>query len=207
MAVFPFVNKYSLTRVDLSYAQDLLAQYNDFYVYNLAQYQNYAKLKVDDSGEISNENEELGKEEAERLEKVGNDNAAVFARVWGSVDFASATLMGLEIDWQPIQVSLLEEQQRKIPAPESGMNDAGSKLRKVASILSFTDKITTDLTVKKANLEIVELIRQGFEMLLAELSKRDIEIPEYNVEKAKYLKIKSADGIIDYAQRLFELGK
>jgi hypothetical protein len=207
MATFPFVIKYSLTRVDLTHAEDLLAQYNDFYVYNLAQYQNYAKLKVDDSGEISNENEELGKEEIERLEKLGNDNAGVFAKVWGSMDFASATLMGLAIDWQPIQVSLLEEQRRKIPALESGMNETGNKLRKVASILSFADKITTDLTSKKADLEIVELIRQGFEMLLAELSKRDIKIPEYNIEKTKYLKIKSADGIIDYAQKLFELGK
>jgi hypothetical protein len=207
MATFPFVIKYSLTRVDLTHAEDLLAQYNDFYVYNLAQYQNYAKLKVGDSGELSNENDELDKEEAERLEKVGNDNAGVFAKVWGSVDFASAALMGLEIDWQPIQVSLFEEQQRKIPAAESGMNETGAKLRRVASILSFADKITADLANKKADGEIIELVRQGFEMLLAELSKRNIEIPEYNIEKTKYLKIKSLDGIIDYAQKMFELGK
>jgi hypothetical protein len=207
MTTFPFVLRYSLERVDLTAAEDLLAQYNDFYVYNLAQYQNYAQLKVDDSGELSNATEELGQDEIAQLEKQGNDNAGVFAKVWGSLDFASATLMGLEIDWQIIQVSLLEEQRRKIPAIESGMNEAGNKLRNVASVLSFADKIVTDLTAKNTESGMVTLIKQGFELLLNELSARDIKIPEYNIEKPKYLKIKTADGIIDFAQKLFELGK
>jgi hypothetical protein len=207
MATFRFVLNYSLGRVDISAAKDLLDQYNDFYAYNLAQYQNYARLKVDDSGELSNAAEDLDKDEIARIEKEGNDNAGVFAKVWGSVDFASATLMGLEIDWQPIQVSLFEEQERKIPALESGMNETGRQLRKVASILSFADKIITDLNAKKADREIISLITQGFELLLTELSHRDLEIPEYNIEKIKYAKIKTADGIIDYAQKLFELGK
>jgi hypothetical protein len=207
MTTFPFVLKYSLERVEIPQAQDLLAQYNDFYAYNLAKYQDYAKLKVDDSGELNDANEELDTDEVARLEKAGNDNAGVFAKVWGSLDFASATLMGLEIDWQPIQVSLFEEQERKIPAIESGMNEAGVKLRKLASVLVFADRITADLMDKNADGEMVSLIAQGFEMLLAELAKRDLAIPEYNIEKAKYQKIKSADGIIDYAQKLFELGK
>lgn len=207
MVSFPFVKKYQLSRVDLSHAKDLLDQYNDFYVYNLAQYQNYADLKTNDAGELSDGNEELDQSEIERLEKMGNDNAGVFARIWGSVDFASATLMGLEIDWQPMQAGLLEEQRRKVPALESELNAVGVKLRKVSSVLSFVDRITTDLSNKKANDEIVALIRQGFEMLLTELSKRDIEVPEYNVEKTKYQKLKSADGIMDYAQKLFVLGK
>jgi hypothetical protein len=207
MATFRFVLNYSLGRIDISAAKDLLDQYNDFYAYNLAQYQNYARLKIDDSGELSNAAEELDKDEIARIEKQGNDNAGVFAKVWGSLDFASATLMGLEIDWQPIQVCLFEEQERKIPAAESGMNETGHQLRKVAGILSFADKIITDLTVKKADKEIISLIKQGFELLLTELSQRDLEIPEYNTEKPKYAKIKTADGIIDYAQKLFELGK
>jgi hypothetical protein len=207
MVTFPYVLKYSLERVEIPQAKDLLDQYNDFYAYNLAKYQDYAKLKVDDSGELNNTNEELDAGELALLEKAGNDNAGVFVKVWGSLDFASATLMGLEIDWQPIQVCLFEEQERKIPAGDSGMNETGIKLRKLASILVFADRITADLSDKKVDPEMIALIRQGFEMLLSELSKRDLDIPEYNLEKAKYQKIKTPNGIIDYAQKLFELGK
>jgi len=203
MTTFPFVLGYSLERVELTQARELLAQYNDFYAYNLAQYQNYARLQIDDSGEISMQ--ELDPVDVARLEKFGNDNASNFAKLWGSLDFATATLMGLSIDWQPIQVSLFEEQERKIPAVDSGMKETATKLRKVASILSFMDKITNDLKDKKADSEMVALIRQGFEILLAELSTRDIAIPEFNIEKAQYGKIKTVDGIIDYAQKMFAL--
>jgi hypothetical protein len=207
MTTFPYVLKYSLERVEIPLAQDLLAQYNDFYAYNLAKYQDYAKLKVDDSGEINDANEELGSDEITKLEKAGNDNAGTFAKLWGSLDFASATLMGLAIDWQPIQACLFEEQERKTLATESGMKETAVKLRKLASVLVFADRILSDLNDKKAGDEMVSLIKQGFEMLLMELSKRDLAIPEYNIEKAKYQKIKTPNGIIDYAQKLFELGK
>lgn len=205
---FPFVVGYSFDRIEIPEAEKLLAEYNDFYAYNLAQYQSLAKkLKVDEAGEINDDTEEIDEFQKEQLEKQSEDDAAEFTRVWGSMDFASGTLLGLAIEWDKIQEILIEEQRQQVRAKDSSMNAAGNKLRNVASVLTFAERILSGLDDKKADTEMVGLIKQGFEIMLTELLERDIQIPEFHKEKSKFNKIKTVNGLVDYAQQLFILGK
>ena len=195
-------------QVDLARAKALLAEYNDFHAFNVAQYQNCAKARVHEDG-IYRE-EEVDAEEAKQLEKKAFDDVGEFEKVWGSVDFAAAALVGMSVEWDKIQEKLLEEQRKNIRPADSGMKEAGRTLRKAASILTYSERVVTTLRAKHIEEDMITLMKHGFEMLLAEVKKQgeNIEIPEFSgVEKTRFSKIKTADGIIDYANKLFELGK
>jgi hypothetical protein len=206
MVKFPYVVNYNLELVEIPEAEKLLAEYNDFYVFNQAQYLNNKKDETDDDKEIDGD-ETAKNENSKVLEKIAHDDEKDFSALWGSRDFASATLMGMSIEWDKIQEILMEEQERGTHPKDSSMNATAKQLRCVASLLTFMNKILNAFNEKHANPEMVGLIRSGFEILLEELSTRELEIPEYEKEKTKFLKIKTIDGLIDYAKILFALGK
>ena len=124
------------------------------------------------------------------------------------MDFASATLVGLDIDWDRLQDQLLVEQEKKIRPADSALLPVGQKLRKVASVLSFSERFVTRLRGKAVDKEMVDLIIKGFTVLLQQVYERNLDFPEMNgAENKKIMKLKTVDGIIDYANKLFALGR
>lgn len=206
MVKFPYVVNYHLELIEIPEAEQLLAEYNDFYVFNQAQYLDGKKEEGDGSKEIDND-ETVEEDGNEALEKIARDDERDFAALWGSRDFASATLMGMKVEWDKIQPVLIEEQRRGTRPKDSSMNQTAKQLRCVASLLTFMHKILDAFNNKHASAEMVGLIKNGFEILLEELAERELDIPEYEKEKTKFLKIKKIDDLIDYAKNLFALGK
>lgn len=212
MLSFDYVTKYQVgDKVEIPVAEELLANYNDFYAANLEFYQ--GRIKKTDG--IENESvvepdpdAGLAPEELAQAEKKVNDDVKAFAATWGSMDFASATLVGLAIDWDRLQEQLLVEQEKKIRPADSALLPVGQQLRKVASVLSFSERIVTRLRGKAVDKEMVDLIIKGFTALLQQVHDRDLDIPEMNgAELKKIMKLKTVDGIIDYANKLFALGR
>ena len=212
MLSFDYVTKYQVgDKVEIPVAEELLANYNDFYAANQEFYQGHIK-KTDG---IENESviepapdAALAPEEIAQAEKKAGDDVKAFAATWGSMDFASATLVGLDIDWDRLQDQLLVEQEKKIRPADSALVPVGQKLRKVASVLSFSERIVTRLRGKAVDKEMVDLIIKGFTVLLQQVYERDLDFPEMNgAENKKIMKLKTVDGIIDYANKLFALGR
>jgi hypothetical protein len=204
MSNFPFVLSFSLTPVEYVEAETLLADYNDFYVYNLAQHQSILKGKVAENGEL----EETGGEGADSenhgvLEKIAADNVSEFVRQWGSRDFASATLMGLSIEWEKLQEILFDEQEKNVKIADSVLKPAAEKIRNLASVLSFAERILYRLRSKKADNAAIETIKQGFENLIDRLAVKEMEIPEFHKEYKNFNKANTKEKVIEYAKALF----
>ena len=109
-----YVNGYQVgEKVEIPVAEGLLSNYNDFYESNLEFYQgrmkqhdaveNEAVLAEDDQVEVDSQ-----------FEKQVNSEVQAFTALWGSLDFATATLVGLDIDWDAIQEKLMAEQEKNI---------------------------------------------------------------------------------------------
>ncbi|MBQ7973835.1 MAG: hypothetical protein IJ295_02670, partial [Clostridia bacterium] len=128
--------------------------------------------------------------------------------LWGSLDFATATLVGLDINWDAIQEILLAEQEKQMTPAESQLISTAKQLRNVASVLAFSERIITRLRRKAVDKEMINLMIQGFETLLAQVINRGIEVPELDgAENKKIMKLKTVDAIIDFANHLFVLGR
>lgn len=203
-----YVNGYQVgEKVEIPVAETLLSGYNDFYESNLEFYQ--GRMKQHDSGE----NEGAATESAEteidpQFEKQVNSEVQAFKNLWGSMDFATATLVGLDINWDAIQEKLLAEQEKKMTPSESQLAPVAKQLRNVASVLAFSERIVTRLHRKAVDQEMIDLMIQGFETLLAQVINRNIVVPELDgVENKKLMKLKTVDAIIDYANHLFVLGR
>lgn len=212
MLSFDYVTKYQVgDKVEIPVAEELLANYNDFYAANQEFYQGHIKKTdgIENESVIEPEPEgELAPEEIAQAEKKVNDDVKAFAATWGSMDFASATLVGLDIDWDRLQEQLLVEQEKKIRPADSALVPVGQKLRKVASVLSFSERIVTRLRGKAVDKQMVDLIIKGFTVLLQQVYERNLDFPEMNgAENKKIMKLKTVDGIIDYANKLFALGR
>lgn len=209
---FDYVTKYQVgDKVEIPVAEELLANYNDFYASNLEFYQ--GRIKKTDGIENESVTEpdlatDLPPEEMAQAEKKVNDDVKAFAATWGSLDFASATLVGLAIDWDRLQEQLLVEQEKKIRPADSALMPVAQKLRKIASVLSFSERIVTRLRGKAVDKAMVDLVIKGFTVLLQQVYTRDLDFPELNgAENKKIMKLKTVDGIIDYANKLFALGR
>lgn len=212
MLSIEYVTKYQVgDKVEIPVAEELLANYNDFYAANLEFYQGHIKKTDGIENESVIESEptaEMAPEEIAQVEKKVGDDVKAFAATWGSMDFASATLVGLAIDWDRLQDQLLVEQEKKIRPADSALAPVGQKLRKVASVLSFSERIVTRLRGKAVDKQMVDLIIKGFTVLLQQVYERDLDFPEMNgAENKKIMKLKTVDGIIDYANKLFAIGR
>lgn len=207
---FEYVTNYQVgDKVAIPVAEELLANYNDFYAANTEFYQGSIKKNaLDDNGNGETEPEELAPEDQARAEKRVNDDVKAFSQMWGSMDFASATLVGLNIDWDKIQDRLLVEQAQKVRPEDSALIPVAQTLRRVASVLAFSERIVTRLRGKAVDEAMIQLMVQGFNALLQQVHDKQIEIPElHGAENKRISKLKTVDGIIDYANSLFALGR
>ena len=203
-----YVNGYQVgNKVEIPVAEDLLSSYNDFYASNLEFYQGRMKKHNAVENETVTTTDEQTEADSQFEEKVKSEVKA-FAELWGSLDFATATLVGLDIDWDAIQEILLAEQEKQMTPFETSLSDTARLLRNVASVLAFSERIITRLRRKAVGQEMVDLMIQGFETLLAQVVNRGIEMPELDgAENKKIAKLRTVDAIIDYANHLFVLGR
>lgn len=203
-----YVKSYQVgNKVEIPVAEDLLSGYNDFYASNLEFYQGRMKKHDAVENEAVAATEESEEVDSQFEEKVKSEVKA-FAELWGSLDFATATLVGLDIDWDSIQEILLAEQEKQMTPFETALADTAKLLRNVASVLAFSERIITRLRRKAVAQEMIDLIIQGFETLLAQVVNRKIQVPELEgAENKKIMKLKTVDAIIDYANHLFVLGR
>ena len=202
------MNRYQVgEKVEIPVAEDLLSSYNDFYASNLEFYQ--GRMKKHDAVEneaVAAEDEQ--NEGTAKLEKQVTTEVQDFTALWGSLDFATATLVGLDINWDAIQEILLAEQEKQMTPAESQLISTAKQLRNVASVLAFSERIITRLRRKAVDKEMINLMIQGFETLLAQVINRGIEVPELDgAENKKIMKLKTVDAIIDFANHLFVLGR
>lgn len=203
-----YVNGYQVgEKVEIPVAEGLLSNYNDFYESNLEFYQ--GRMKQHDAVEneaVLAEDEQV--EVDSQFEKQVNSEVQAFTALWGSLDFATATLVGLDIDWDAIQEKLMAEQEKNILPTQSNLAAIAKQLRNVASVLAFSERIITRLHRKAVDQEMIDLMIQGFETLLAQVVSRKIEVPELDgVENKKIVKLKTVDAILDYANHLISLGR
>ena len=203
-----YVNRYQVgEKVEIPVAEDLLSSYNDFYASNLEFYQ--GRMKKHDAVEneaVTAEDEQ--NEGIAQLEKQVTTEVQDFTALWGRLDFATATLVGLDINWDAIQEILLAEQEKQMTPAESQLISTAKQLRNVASVLAFSERIITRLRRKAVDKEMINLMIQGFETLLAQVINRGIEVPELDgAENKKIMKLKTVDAIIDFANHLFVLGR
>lgn len=204
-----FVKGYQVgEKVEIPAAEDLLSSYNDFYASNLEFYQGRMKKHDAVENEAVNAADEKSTEEDAQFEEKVNSEVKAFAEQWGSLDFATATLVGLDIDWDAIQEILIAEQEKQMTPMQSQLAPVAKQLRNLASVLAFSERIITRLTRKAVGKEMIDLMVQGFETLLAQVVERNLEVPELDgAENKKIMKLKTVDAIIDYANRLFVLGR
>ena len=208
MLQFAYVNKYQVgDRVEIPAAEELLSGYNDFHAANLEFYQGRMKSNnLDDFDGESAEADEAA--EDSQAEKKVHDDVKAFEAVWGSMDFATATLVGLDIDWDSIQEKLIVEQEKQVRPADSALVPVGEQLRKVASVLAFSERIVSRLRGKAVDKQMITLVIQGFTALLQQVHDKNIEIPELEGAEAKKIaKLRTVDSILDYANGLFALGR
>lgn len=194
-------------KVEIPVAETLLSGYNDFYASNLEFYQ--GRMKQHDA--VENEAVAAEDDPAEvdpQMEKQINSEVQAFTRLWGSRDFANATLVGLDINWDAVQEKLMAEQEKHIAPSESQLAPVAQQLRNIASVLAFSERIVTRLHRKAVDQEMIDLMIQGFETLMAQVVNRNIVVPELEgAENKKLMKLKTVDAILDYANQLFVLGR
>ncbi len=203
-----YVNGYQVgEKVEIPVAEGLLSGYNDFYESNLEFYQ--GRMKQHDAVE----NETVMAEDAQtevdpQFEKQVNSEVQAFQKLWGSLDFATATLVGLDIDWDAIQEKIMAEQEKNVLPSQSQLAPIAQQLRNVASVLAFSERVVTRLHRKAVDQEMIDLMIQGFETLLAQVVNRGVNVPELDgAENKKIMKLKTVDAILDYANHLFVLGR
>ena len=203
-----YVNGYQVgAKVEIPVAEDLLSEYNDFYASNLEFYQGRMKQHDAVENEVVAADDapaEIDPKEKEQLDS----EVQAYIKMWGSLDFATATLVGLNIDWEAIQEKLMAEQEKNVMPSVSALAPVAKQLRNVASVLAFSERIVTRLQRKAVDQAMIDLMIQGFETLLAQVVNRNIEVPELDgVENKKIIKLKTVDAILDYANHLFVLGR
>jgi len=221
MVKFPYVEEYSLfEQVEVRCAEELLREYNDFYLYNKTQYNDIfrrAPISSDDDEVLDEKTEEELKAKAELNAKQATEH---FIKLFGSKDFAESSLVGLKISWYDLQQILLDEYRKKTPAQQSAMNDIAPRLHSFASTLLFAEYFITKLTKMHKNNNDSEkcrqlnekldktkpLIKDFFTKVITALSENPrLRVPEYAKSKNALAKLKTVEGIIDYCEQSFQL--
>ncbi|MDR0384324.1 MAG: hypothetical protein LBH47_03320 [Christensenellaceae bacterium] len=201
MSTFPFVLSFSLKAVSYAEAEELLAEYGDFYNYNIAQYQSVFSRKVLDCGEIDDQPDE---DDRAALEKDSTDNVAEFTKQWGSRDFVNACMYGLSIKWEEIQKILFDEQSKNIKVRDSSLKPAANKIRCLASLLSFIERTMHFLYIKKADSAVMQSIEEGFANLIDRLRTHELVVPEFCKEHKNFMKANTKEKILAYANSIIK---
>ena len=208
MVKFPYVLDYApFVRVDLPVAEELLSEYNDFFMYNKAQYE--AVTQKDEKKEVNfAETEQLDeamiKEREKQAELAAKAAVNHYEKLFGSKDFAESTLVGLKFSWYDLQQIFLEEQKAKTPIQQSVMNDIAPRLRKVASLLLIAERVLHDIGKFSTDTELIEPIREGFELLLERLATQELNVPEYHkLKKEQFRSMKKLNQYIEFCEKLF----
>ena len=226
MTRLPYIKDWVLfERVELRKAEELLREYNDFFMYNQSQYndiRNIARPTVDDqvcSGvddETCDKTEELIKASAEHNAKMAVEH---FRKLFGSKDFAESSLIGCEIAWDDLQQILMEEYKKKTSAQHSAMNEVSLRVLTIVSTLLFAEYLLSKLLkmhklgegekIELHNQKIegaVGLVKNFFVDFIAELANNpNIRVPEYSKSKNALGKLKTVDAVIDFCEANFRI--
>jgi len=205
MHKFPFVVEYrlGLGQVEFGVAERLLAEYEDFYLYNQSQYRDlFRKFQIDED-ENDPKLVELRRQKAEANSKLATDH---WAKLFRSLDFAEVTLLGLQIDWDELQKILQEDFRTKVHPTDSSLNFIAPPLRRLCSVLLFADRLETQIgkidhkfDIDEARTKLSEKINE----LLAKLESQQVfEIREFSKNKHQIQKLKNPDAIITYIKEL-----
>jgi len=200
MTKIPFVAEYhQFTRSEYKHAEEVLAEYNDFYIFNMAQVANVYHVAGDD--ETDDEEVDLIKrqEDADENAKAATEH---FKALFGSKDFGESSMIGFRPAWYDLQKILFDEYKKKTPIEESQMNVIANNLRRVASVLLFGERIVRGLEDLCADPLKIQSVKEGFEKLLEAVTKGSITIPEFNKEKKNISKFKKPEQFIDFANRI-----
>jgi len=199
---FDYVMGYSLfEKIDLGVAEELLSEYNDFYLYNQAQYHEIAtKAAVNDCV--------LGDEEEEehcivKAMPIAKETTDFFAKLFGSKDFAASTLVGLKVAWDDLQQILLTEFKDRTIITESALIPVAYQLRNLASILLFAEAIVLGMgKVKIPNDAAVEEVKAMFTQVL---ERQELPtVPEFSKEKKQLAKFKTVEQYVAYVKELLK---
>ena len=192
MTKFPYVTDYKMETVDVKVAEELLAEYNDFFLYNQSQYHDIFKRAMPVIGDDGEETEmETDIKRCEANAKAATDE---FEKMFDSKDFAKSSLVGLKIDWDALQQILLLEQKKRTPVCESAVAHTAYQLRNLASLLLFAEAI-----IKKS-----PEAQPQFESALERVLANELTLPEFHKEKSKVTKLKKPEQIAEYVSNLLE---
>ena len=203
MGKLPYITDCELfVRLDFKHAEELLAEYNDFYIFNMAQY-NHIYHRVDENFET----EKLDEIDEQKRAEIADRNAKVatdyFMSLFGSKDFSESAMVGFRPAWYDLQQILLEEYKHKTPIQDSAMNGIAPILRNIASIMLFATNMIEGFENFGITTEQTEVIKDGFRMLMERATKEKVEIPEYNKSKMAIRKFKKPEQYIDFCEKLF----
>lgn len=209
MHKIPYVIEYKTERVEFKEAEDLLAEYQDFYLYNQSQYNEIFRKFIPDSadptaGDGEEDDEKLRLLRMQKAEESAKSATAHWAKLFGSKDFAEVTLLGLKINWYDLQQILIEEFRKKIHSTESAMNYIAPPLRRLCSVLLFSehldhmlDKMSDKPKIEQAQIKKAQgAVKTKLNELLTRISNGDIfEIPEFGKTKPSLSKLKTPESI------------
>ena len=199
----PYVNPFELfVRLEYRAAEEILAEYNDFYIFNMAQYAHIYR-DVEDDKEEDLEVEDHS-ELAEKNAKAATDH---FASLFGSKDFGAASLVGFRPAWYDIQKILLEEFKHMTPVIDSAMNNIAPTLRNIASCALFAEFIVSALEDSAVEPAIIKDTRARFVELFDRAVRGEVKLPEFVKTKPTLLKFKKPEQFIDFANTLFGVKK
>jgi len=202
----PYVLECELfVRTEIKHAEELLAEYNDFYLYNLAYYSNISENDTY-AGYVGHNNDydELDEEKrraiAEHNAKVATDH---FQLLFGSKDFGASSMVGFQPSWYDLQQILLEEFKHKTHIKESAMNGIAPMLRNVASVMLYAERVVSELEKMSADPELIAPLKEGFQLLLERVVAERINLPEYHKNKSQFNKLKKPEQYLEFCKDLF----
>ena len=204
MGKMPFVTECQLfVRCEYKHAEEILQDYNDFYIFNMAQIAaNNSKLGGDDD----DEEEHAEPDEEKRQQTIdGRIKMATehFKTLFGSKDFGESSMVGFKPAWYDLQKILLDEYKKKIPIQESRMNEIAPYLRNIASVMLFAERIVADLEGAGGTPEQIEVLKDGFKLMLKNIESSGAVFPEFFKEKKAISKFKKPEQYVEYARGLF----
>lgn len=202
MVKFPYVEGYNFGQiVEIKVAEELLREYNDFFLYNqdqLATIFNTVERDEDD------EEDPMAQQRAEQNAKAATDR---FSEWFGSQDFAKSAMVGLRIVWDDVQQILLEEYRKKTPIDQSAMNFIAPRLRAVCSVLLFAEYLNTKLgrSKKEGSEEVARAVSEFFTILLEKMGNgEDVRVPEFSKSKKSLEKLKTLESILGFVKDMLQ---
>jgi hypothetical protein len=201
MGKFAYVlNAELFNQVEFRDAEELLNEYNDFYNYNIIQYMDIYGEHDDVFGAV----EDIDKEkEQEVREHNARASAEHFAKLFGNRDFHESCRVGFRVCWYSLQKILQEEYKSKVSAQQSAMNHIAPRLRNLASVMLFAEKLNDVLHKFNAEPEVVSTIKAGFELLKERVREEELSLPEFHKGKVAIAKFKKKEQVIEFCEGLF----